>query len=137
VNPLQAYRAAKTNVDSDDKAKILVKARELLLEKREVVKMANTNRNYELKFSELSIITYAIQILNGCLDMTYGEIPKNLSALYGYLIRTLRHVQLNTDTKEIDDCKAIIAAIYEGFASAYKTSRRQDVGRSASGRTIV
>jgi flagellar protein FliS len=137
VDPLQAYRAAKTSVDADDRAKVLVKALELLIEKIDVVKMAVTKKNFQLKFSELTKISQAIQILNASLDMTYGEIPKNLSLLYDYLIRTLRSSHLDADTKTLDECRGIMVSLYEGFSGAYKAARKQDNNRPQSARMTV
>jgi flagellar protein FliS len=124
VNPYEAYRNVERSVNIDDKPKVLLKVYQILLEKLEIVKHAIENQNYLVKDRELSKITTAIEILDSSLDYSYGEIPKNLSSLYLYLLRRLRNIQFNLDVKGLDECKSLLTKINEGFEGAYEKEKR-------------
>ena len=125
MNPYEAYRNVERSVNLDDTPKVLLKVYQILLEKLEVVKHAIENQDYLVKDRELSKITTAIEILDNSLDRSYGEIPRNLSSLYIYLIRRLRNVQFSLDVKGIDECKSLLAKINEGFEGAYENERHK------------
>ncbi len=125
MNPYEAYRNVERSVNIDDKPKVLLKVYQILLEKIEIVKHAIENQDYLVKDRELSKITTAIEILDSSLDHSYGEIPRNLSSLYNYLIRRLRSVQFNLDVKGLDECKALLLKIKEGFEGAYEKEKRK------------
>ena len=82
-------------------------------------------KKYEKKYEELTRIVQALQILNGSLDMSLGEIPRSLSLLYDYLVRRLQEVHATLDVGTLDECKSILATISEGFAEAYRTQKRR------------
>lgn len=124
MNPYEAYRNVERSVNIDDKPKVLLKVYQILLEKLEIVKHAIENQNYLVKDRELSKITTAIEILDSSLDYSYGEIPKNLSSLYLYLLRRLRNIQFNLDVKGLDECKSLLTKINEGFEGAYEKEKR-------------
>jgi flagellar protein FliS len=119
VNPFNAYTKAHELVDDNDKRKILVKVLRTLPEKIDGIKVLIDQKKYERKFEELTKITMVLTILDQSLDMSYGEIPQNLSALYQYLIRRLNEVHANLDKKILDECRTIIGQIGDGFAEAY------------------
>jgi flagellar secretion chaperone FliS len=125
VNPYQAYHNVERSVDMDDKPKVLLKVYQILLEKFEIVRHAIENQDYLVKDRELSKITTAIEILDRSLDRSYGEIPRNLSSLYLYLIRRLRNVQFSLDLKGLDECKSLLTKISEGFEGAYEKERQK------------
>jgi flagellar secretion chaperone FliS len=125
MNPYQAYKNVESSVNLDDKPKVLLKVYQILLEKLEIVKHAIENQNYLVKDRELSKIRTAIEILDSSLDRSYGEIPRNLSSLYLYMLRRLRNVQFSLDVKGLDECKSLLAKINEGFEMAYEKERRK------------
>jgi len=124
VNPYNAYARAHELVDLDDKGKILIKVFNALPEKIDRVKALIAEKKYEKKYHELTKITMVIEILDQSLDMSYGEIPRNLSSLYCYLIRRLNEVHATLDPKTLDECKEIICKIGAGFAQAYEQVKR-------------
>ena len=125
MNPYNAYAAATTMTDEQDKGKILLMVLETLTRKIEEVKMLIAQKKYEKKCQELTRIVQALQFLDASLDMTLGEIPKNLSLLYGYLMRRLQEVHANLDVGTLDECKSILTTISEGFAEAYQMQKRR------------
>ena len=137
MNPYQAYHNVESSVNEDDKPKILLKVYQILLEKIEVVKHAIENQNYLVKDRELSKITTAIEILDSSLDRSYGEIPRNLSSLYVYLVRQLRNVQFSLNVKSLDECKSLLTKIYEGFEGAYENERHKRFSPEKKIKTIA
>jgi len=124
VNPYSAYSRAHELVDQTDKRKILLKVFRALPEKIELVKLLIAQKKYERKFHELTKITMVIEMLDQSLDMSFGEIPRNLSSLYRYLIKRLTEVHATLDPKTLDECKEIIGKIGDGFTEAYEKLKR-------------
>ena len=120
MNPYNAYARAHDLVDDDDKKKILVTVLRALPEKIDGVKFLISQKNYEKKYHELTKITMVLEILDQSLDKSYGEIPKNLSSLYRYLIRRLNEVHATLDLNVLDECKEIMGRIRDGFVEAYE-----------------
>ena len=118
MNPYNAYARASDLVDEDDKRKILMKVLRALPEKIEGVKLLIAQKNYEKKYHELTKITMVLEVLDQSLDFSFGEIPRNLSSLYNYLIRRLTEVHATLDIKTLEECKDIISKIAEGFFEA-------------------
>ena len=125
MNPYNAYAAATTMTDGHDKGKILLMVLETLTRKIDEVKMLISQKKYEKKFEELTRIVQTIQVLDASLDMSLGEVPKNLSLLYDYLVRRLQEVHASLDISTLDECKSILATISEGFTEAYRTEKKR------------
>ncbi len=136
MNPYQAYHNVERSVNLDDTPKVLLKVYQILLEKLEIVKHAIESQNYMVKDRELSKITTAIEILDSSLDRSYGEIPRNLSSLYLYLLRRLRNVQFSLDVNGLDECKSLLTKIYEGFEGAYEKERHKQSSPEDKAKTI-
>jgi flagellar secretion chaperone FliS len=124
VNPYSAYATANVMTNEQDKGKILVKVLKALVERIGGVKVLIAQKRYDAKYEELNRITNIIQILNDSLDMSFGEIPKNLSSLYMYVSRRLIEVHSTLDPKTLDECKKIIRDLAEGFEAAEQGERR-------------
>jgi flagellar protein FliS len=125
MNPYNAYAAATTMTDGHDKGKILLMVLETLTRKIDEVKVLISQKKYEKKFEELTRIVQTIQVLDASLDMSLGEVPKNLSLLYGYLVRRLQEVHVSLDISTLDECKSILTTISEGFTEAYRTEKKR------------
>jgi flagellar biosynthetic protein FliS len=126
MNPYSAYAAATMMTDEHDKGKLLLTVLDTLTRKIEEVKVLIGHKKYEKKYEELTKIVQAIQILDASLDMSLGEIPKNLSLLYGYLMRRLQEVHASLDIGTLDECKSILATISEGFAEAHRKVKEKN-----------
>ena len=135
MNPYSAYTQARELVDENDKRKVLVAVLGALPEKIEGVKLLIAEKKYEKKYHELTKITMVLEILDQSLDLSFGEIPRNLSSLYRYLIRRLIEVHATLDVKTLDECKEIIGRIGDGFIQAYeqlkKSSSRQPMAEAS------
>jgi flagellar biosynthetic protein FliS len=124
MNPYDSYRQVDATTDIDNKPKLLIKVFELLLAKIDAVQVALKRNDFEKKYVELSKITTVIEVLAGSLDMECGEIPKNLLAIYKYLLKTLQDVHSTRDLNTIDECRAILATLKDGFSDAYNIERK-------------
>ncbi len=120
----RSYSAVENMVDEDDKPKVLLKVFQAMMERLEGAKQAITNKDYQKKFAELTKVTTTLDVLSSCLDMSQGDIPKNLAALYDYCARRLRGVHRSCDTAVIDECRMLIGSIFEGFAKAYEAETK-------------
>ncbi len=120
----QRYSAMDNLVDDSDKPKILLKVYQAIIDKHEIVKCAIHQKDYKRKYEELSKITTALEFLNVSLDMSYGDIPKNLSSLYQYLIKRLHEVHTTLDIETIKECEGIIRGILDGFSAAYENEKK-------------
>jgi flagellar protein FliS len=126
VNRCRAYSAASEIVDEDDKPRLLLKVLQTMMDKLEVVKVAIHQRDYAKKFAELSKIVITLEALSGSLDMSQGDIARNLSSIYGYLIRRLNEVHTSLNVRTIEECKSIVSKVFEGFSKAYDVERKKD-----------
>ncbi len=133
MNPYHAYTQAHELVDDSDKRKVLVKVLRALPEKIEGVKLLIAEKKYEKKYYELRKITMILEILDQSLDRSFGEIPRNLSSLYRYLIKKLTEVHATLDVKTLDECKEIIGRIGDGFFQAYEQLKKGPVCQASNG----
>jgi flagellar protein FliS len=124
MNPYNAYAAASMMTDEHDKGKVLLKVLRTLIERIDDVKVLIAEKKYEKKYHELTRIVQVILMLQGSLDMSFGEIPKNLSLLYQYLMRRLQEVHASLDIAALDECKSILTKITEGFTQAYRAEKK-------------
>lgn len=128
------YSTANDLVDYTDKPKLLLKVYEAILDKIDIVMSTIDKGNFEKKYIELSKVTNVLEILDASLDMSMGEISKNLSGIYRYLIKRLNEVHRNCDTKILEECKQLIGVIYDGFLKAYdKESENARASTQTSG----
>jgi flagellar secretion chaperone FliS len=125
MNPYMAYTTANNNVDEDNKPKLLLKAYQLMLDKIDLVKIAIQKKDVEKKYEELTKLTMAIEVLDSSLDMSQGDVAKNLSALYEYLVRRLTGVHASRDLKVLEECRDIVKQLNEGFLMAYNKERKE------------
>ncbi len=133
MNPYDSYRKVDAATDIDNKPKLLIKVFELLLGKMDTVQVALRRNDFEKKYTELSKITTVIEILIGSLDMECGEIPKNLSAIYQYLLKKVQDIHSSSDTNAVEECKAILATLKEGFVEACNNDRKANGMGNQSG----
>jgi len=129
MDVIRAYSTVSMSTD-EDKPRLLLKTLRLILDKLEIVRTAIEQHNYYKKNQELSKIATAVELLDASLDMSYGELPKNLSKIYKYLLVNLKKNHMNFDVKAVDECRTIITKIYEGFANAYEKERKKQSERT-------
>jgi len=130
------YSMANDLVDYEDKPKLLLKVYEAMMDRIDIVRATIEKKDFEKKYVELSKVANALEILDASLDMSMGDIPKNLSDIYRYIIKRLNEVHRSCDTKILDECRHLIESIYDGFLKAYEkesVSARTPVHTSSKG----
>lgn len=130
------YSKANDLVDYEDKPKLLLKVYEAMLDKIDIVRTTIEKKDYERKYLELSKVSNVLEILDASLDMSMGEIPKNLSGIYRYLLKRLNEVHRSCDDKILEECRHLIGSIYDGFLKAYEkesVNARSSVHASSKG----
>ena len=133
MNPYTAYATADSSVDEDNKPKLVLKVFQAMLEKLDVIKVAIRSGNYEKKYNDLRNLTAVVEILDSSLDMSYGDIPRNLSSLYQYVVRRLLEVHSTNNERILDECKAILTKINEGLMEAYNMEKRSQIAQGKAG----
>jgi len=62
--------------------------------------------------------------LNNSLDFEVGgDIAKELSALYDYILYASTQANINRDTKQLEGCLSVLTTLYEGWRDAVKSIR--------------
>ena len=72
--------------------------------------------DFELKGK---MISKSIAIINGlkdCLDLTHGELPRNLHDLYEYMIEKLFKANLTADIEAIEEIQSLLKTVRESWA---------------------
>jgi flagellar secretion chaperone FliS len=137
VNPYNSYAQTTLMGDQDDKGKLLLKVFRVLPQRIDEVKQLISHKKYDKKYEELSKIVSVLEILDASLDRSFGEIPRNLSQLYAYLIRRLREVHNTLNLNTLDECKQILNEIGEGFRGAYEAEKKTSVPPVAKEKTSL
>ena len=132
MNPYKAYTEADTTLDGENKPKLLLKVYQSMLDKVDAVKGAIQARNFEKKYEELTKLTTVLEILDSSLDLSQGEISQNLSGLYRYLVRRLAGVHSSHSLDVLDECRAILGQLNDGFIAAYNKEKKQKDERQES-----
>lgn len=64
--------------------------------------------------------------LNNSLDFEVGgDIAKELSSLYDYILYSSTQANIKIDTEPLHGCLNVLNTLYEGWASAIKTLKQQ------------
>ncbi len=113
-----AYKNIYESMDEENKSDLIVKIFEGLIAKIDITKEAINKMNYHTKYQELTKIITVIEMLERFVDMSYGDISKNLVNLYDYVERQLKIVHVDSDIAKLDVCREILKSLYEGFLSA-------------------
>lgn len=123
LNGLEQYRNNANIVDDDDKGLLLLKVFQGIMTKLDTIGTYIESKNYEKKYEEITKVKQIIEIMHDSVDISYGEISKNLQALYLYIIKRLNEVNIKNDICILSECKTLIKTIYEGFEEAYKKEK--------------
>ena len=81
-----------------------------------VAVQAIARSDYELKGSMVSKSIAVINGLKDCLDLTQGELPRNLHDLYEYMVEKLFKANLTVDMEAIEEIQSLLKTIRESWA---------------------
>lgn len=115
VEKMYGKMSAAANISEANPHRIIQMLLEGALDKIAIAKGHLKQEN----FSESSRhITWAVSIIEGLrmsLDLSQGEIAKNLDALYDYMIRRLLDANLEKDPKALREVSKLLKEIKEGW----------------------
>jgi len=72
--------------------------------------------DFELKGQMISKSIAVVNGLKDCLDLSHGELPRNLHDLYEYMVEKLFKANLNSDSEAIKDVQALLKTVRESWA---------------------
>ena len=72
--------------------------------------------DFELKGKMISKSIAVINGLKDCLDLTHGELPRNLHDLYEYMIEKLFKANLTADIEAIEEIQSLLKTVRESWA---------------------
>jgi flagellar protein FliS len=81
-----------------------------------VALQAVARSDYELKGKMISKSIAVINGLKDCLDLTQGELPRNLHDLYEYMVERLFKANLTSDIEAIEEVHSLLKTIRESWA---------------------
>ncbi len=106
----------KTGTEGNSQVDLIVKvyngAIRNLTQARELINSGNIAKSYQALEDSKKFIVH----LYTTLDMEKGgEIAKNLSGLYGFIVNEINLVQASRDVKQLDEIITILANVKEGW----------------------
>jgi flagellar secretion chaperone FliS len=71
--------------------------------------------DYELKGKMISKSIAVVNGLKDCLNLSHGELPKNLHDLYEYMVEKLFKANLTADMEAIEEVQSLLKTIRESW----------------------
>lgn len=121
MNPnyaLKQYQhvSIETGIMNADPYRLIQILLESAIEKLQIAKGFIERNNIHDKGIAISFAISIVETLQASLNETEGgEIAKNLSDLYTYILQTLIEVNLHNDLKKLDEIIQLIATIKSGW----------------------
>ena len=81
-----------------------------------VAMQAIDRSDYELKGKMISKSIAVVNGLKDCLNLSHGELPKNLHDLYEYMVEKLFKANLTADMEAIEEVQSLLKTIRESWA---------------------
>ena len=81
-----------------------------------VALQAIARSDYELKGKMISKSIAVVNGLKDCLDLSHGELPRNLCDLYEYIVETLFKANLTSDLEAIEEVQRLLKTVRESWA---------------------
>ena len=80
-----------------------------------VAMQAIDRSDYELKGKMISKSIAVVNGLKDCLNLSHGELPKNLHDLYEYMVEKLFKANLTADMEAIEEIQSLLKTIRESW----------------------
>jgi flagellar protein FliS len=80
-----------------------------------VAMQAIDRSDYELKGKMISKSIAVVNGLKDCLNLSHGELPKNLHDLYEYMVEKLFKANLTADMEAIEEVQSLLKTIRESW----------------------
>ena len=124
---LKAYKT--TSLDAEmavaDPHRVIQMLMQGLLERLAQAKGAIERRDYSAKSTSISKATAIINGLQDSLDLSYGQIPQDLYALYDYMKDRLMDASRNMTCEPIDEVANLIITIKSAWDNIPDTEKQK------------
>ena len=80
-----------------------------------VAMQAIDRSDYELKGKMISKSIAVVNGLKDCLNLSHGELPKNLHDLYEYMVEKLFKANLTADMEAIEEVQSLLKTVRESW----------------------
>lgn len=121
---LGAYK--KTSVQTASKEQILLMLYQAAIKNCKKAIEAIEARDVAKKGEFIGKLQDIIIELNNSLDFEVGgDIAKELSSLYDYILYSSTQANIKIDVEPLQGCLNVLNTLYEGWASAIKTLKQQ------------
>ena len=123
----KAYKT--TSLDAEmavaDPHRVIQMLMQGLLERLAQAKGAIERRDYSAKSTSISKAMDIINGLQGSLDLSYGQIPQDLYALYDYMKDRLMDASRNMTCEPIDEVANLIITIKSAWDNILDTEKQK------------
>jgi len=117
----QAYRKSAVT-SAETKEQLLLMLYDGALKFTHIARMGIEQQMPKVRGENISKVLAILTELDAALDRRNGgELAKNLSGLYGYMINRLTDANLHDDADALDEVARLVAEIREGFAEAARS----------------
>jgi flagellar protein FliS len=117
----QAYRKSAVN-SAETKEQLLLMLYDGALQFTHIARMGIEQQMPKVRGENISKVLAILTELDAALDRrSGGDLAKNLSGLYGYMINRLTDANLNDDAAALDEVAHLLTEIREGFAEAARS----------------
>ncbi len=124
---LKAYKT--TSLDAEmavaDPHRVIQMLMQGLLERLAQAKGAIERRDYSAKSTSISKATALVNGLQDSLDLSYGQIPQDLYALYDYMKDRLMDASRNMTCEPIDEVANLIITIKSAWDNIPDTEKQK------------
>ena len=120
TNGLGAYK--KTSVHTANKEQILLMLYQAAIKNCKKAIKAIEDNDIQEKGKHIGSFQDIVIELNNSLDFEIGgDVAKELSSLYDYLLYASSQANINLDTAPMQSCLEVISTLYDGWLEAIKS----------------
>lgn len=126
---LGAYK--KTSVQTASKEQILLMLYQAAIKNCKKAIVAIDEKNIAHKGEFIGKLQDIVIELNNSLDFEVGgDVAKELSSLYDYLIYSSTQANIKIDKEPLEGCLNVLHTLYEGWSQAVKSIKQEKAGNA-------
>lgn len=126
---LGAYK--KTSVQTASKEQILLMLYQAAIKNCKKAMQAIEGNKIAQKGEHIGKLQDIVIELNNSLDFEVGgEVARELSSLYDYILYSSTQANINKTTEPLEGCLSVLTTLYDGWAQAVKTLKNEKGGNA-------
>ena len=127
---LGAYK--KTSVNTASKEQILLMLYQAAIKNCKKSIEAIKENDVAAKGESIGKLQDIVIELNNSLDFEVGgDVAKELSSLYDYILYASTQANMNLDSEPLVSCLSVLNTLYDGWKEAIKSLRKQETASKA------